>query len=76
MAEEEIRKEGTQEIQTTGDIFFPNNWLRGVFVNYQDPKALQIVKDFIIANPQFNSILKNKIQQATDNLRRAQTLVK
>ena len=65
-----------QEIQTTGDIFFPNNWLRGVFVNYQDPKALQIVKDFIIANPQFNSILKNKILQATDNLRRAQTLVK
>ena len=65
-----------QEIQTTGDIFFPNSWLRGIFVNYQNPKALKVVDDFIKANPNYNSILKNKILQATDNLRRAQTLVK
>ena len=65
-----------QEIQTTGDIFFPNNWLKGIFGYYQNPKALEIVNDFFKANPNYNSILKNKILQATDNLRRAQSLAK
>ncbi|HFK5570225.1 TPA: M1 family aminopeptidase [Elizabethkingia meningoseptica] len=65
-----------QEIQKTGDIFFPDSWLRSSFGSYQNPKALEIVKQFISQNPDYNAILKNKILQATDNLRRAQLLVK
>lgn len=65
-----------QEIQKTGDIFFPDNWLRSAFGNYQDPKALEIVNQFLLNNPDYNKILKNKILQASDNLRRAQKLVK
>nr|WP_315034799.1 M1 family aminopeptidase [uncultured Chryseobacterium sp.] len=65
-----------QEIQKTGDIFFPDNWLRSTFSSYQDPKAFEVVNQFISRHPKYNAILKNKILQATDNLRRAQTLVK
>lgn len=65
-----------QEIQKTGDIFFPDNWLRSTFGNYQDPRALEVVNRFLKENPDYNAILKNKILQATDNVRRAQMLVK
>ncbi|HIC8756781.1 M1 family metallopeptidase [Elizabethkingia anophelis] len=65
-----------KEIQKTGDIFFPDNWLRSTFSSYQNPKALTVVNQFIQQNPDYNSILKNKILQATENLRRAQKLVK
>lgn len=65
-----------QEIQKTGDIFFPDNWLRSTFSSYQNPEALTVVNQFIQKNPDYNSILKNKILQATENLRRAQKLVK
>ncbi len=65
-----------QEIQKTGDIFFPDNWLRSTFGSYQNPKALEVVNQFLLKNPDYNPILKNKILQATDNLRRAQKLMK
>lgn len=65
-----------QEIQKTGAIFFPDNWLRSTFSSYQDPKAFEKVNQFLLKNPDYNAILKNKILQATDNLRRAQTLIK
>lgn len=65
-----------KEIQKTGDIFFPDTWLRSTFSNYQDPKAFDIVNQFLLNNPDYNAILKNKILQATENLRRAQILVK
>ncbi|MGU3374817.1 M1 family aminopeptidase [Chryseobacterium sp. M5A1_1a] len=65
-----------QEIQKTGDIFFPDNWLRSTFGSYQNPKALEVVNQFLLKNPDYNTILKNKILQATDNLRRAEVLVK
>ncbi|AZA83246.1 aminopeptidase [Chryseobacterium lactis] len=65
-----------QEIQKTGDIFFPDNWLRSTFSNYQNPKALDVVNQFLSQHPDYNAILKNKILQATDNLKRAQVLVK
>lgn len=64
-----------KEIQKTGDIFFPDNWLRSTFSNYQDPKVLDIVNRFLLNNPNYNTILKNKILQSTENLRRAQMLV-
>lgn len=68
--------EALQEIQKTGAIFFPDNWLRSTFSNYQAPEAFDIVNQFLLKNPDYNPILKNKILQATDNLKRAQVLVK
>ena len=59
------------EIQKTGDIFFPDFWLQATFSNYQSEKAMQIVSFFLKNHPDYNPVLKAKILQATDNLRRS-----
>ncbi|MDE1193220.1 MAG: M1 family aminopeptidase [Arachidicoccus sp.] len=65
-----------EEIQKTGDIFFSDGWLKTTFSNYQDADAFSIVQAFLQSHPNYNEVLKNKILQATDNLRRAQELIK
>jgi aminopeptidase N len=60
-----------EEIQRTGDIFFPAAWLNATFRNYQDPEALRIVNEFLNAHPNYNPQLKKKILQAVDGLERA-----
>lgn len=65
-----------EEIQKTGDIFFSDGWLKTTFSNYQDADAFSIVQAFLQSHPKYNEVLKNKILQATDNLRRAQELIK
>ena len=64
------------EIQTTGDIFFPQNWLQSTFGYYQSEEAASIVQDFLRKNPGYNPKLKAKILQTTDNLLRAEKLLK
>jgi aminopeptidase N len=64
-----------EEIQRTGDVFFPQSWLAAVFGSYQDKEAYKVVSDFLKAHPNYNLKLKDKILQATDNLYRAQKLV-
>jgi len=61
-----------EEIQRTGDVFFPQSWLGAIFGNYQSKEAYQIVDDFLKTHPNYNPKLKDKILQATDNLYRAQ----
>ncbi len=63
-----------EEIQRTGDIFFPQNWLSAVFGAYYTKDAWQVVQQFLQKHPDFNPRLKAKILQATDNLYRAQKL--
>ncbi|WP_214228418.1 M1 family aminopeptidase [Pedobacter sp. B4-66] len=63
------------EIQKTGDIFFPQNWLQATFGYYQSKEALKIIEDFLEKNPQYNPKLKAKILQCSDNLFRAQKLL-
>lgn len=60
-----------EEIQRTGDIFFPQNWLGSIFGNYQSPAAWKIVETFLQSHPHYNPKLKAKILQTTDNLHRA-----
>ena len=62
------------EIQTTGDIFFPQSWLQSTFSYYQSEEAAALVTDFLKAHPDYNPKLKAKILQATDNLYRASGL--
>lgn len=64
-----------EEIQKTGDVFFPQSWLAAIFGNYQSEEAYQIVKTFLANHPDYNPKLKDKILQSTDNLYRAQKLV-
>jgi aminopeptidase N len=63
-----------EEIQRTGDIFFPQSWLSATFGAYQTKEAWQVVQQFWVNHPNYNPKLKAKIQQATDNLYRAQQL--
>lgn len=64
-----------EEIQKTGDIFFPQSWLGSVFGSYQSKQAAQVVRDFIKTHPNYNPKLKGKILQAADNVFRAEKLV-
>jgi len=64
-----------EEIQKTGDIFFPQSWLAAIFSSYNDKKAYAVVQDFLKSHPDYNPKLKDKILQTTDNLKRAQQIV-
>ena len=59
-----------EEIQQTGDIFFPKSWMDMNFKNYKSQMAFHIVYTFLKENPEFNSKLKNKLLQSTDHLYR------
>jgi aminopeptidase N len=63
-----------EEIQKTGDIFFPQSWLGSILGSYQSPQAAQMVRSFIKAHPNYNPKLKGKILQSADNLFRAQQI--
>jgi aminopeptidase N len=64
-----------QEIQMTGDIFFPGAWLQSTFGAYQTPEAAEVVRAFLKEHPDYNPKLKAKILQAADPLFRAEKLV-
>ncbi|MGE5519503.1 MAG: ERAP1-like C-terminal domain-containing protein, partial [Candidatus Dadabacteria bacterium] len=64
-----------QQIQLTGDIFFPGSWLSSTFGNYQSPEAVAIVREFLNSHPNYNPKLKAKILQSADPLFRAEKLV-
>nr|MBC7612521.1 ERAP1-like C-terminal domain-containing protein [Pseudopedobacter sp.] len=64
-----------QDIQVTGDIFFPQSWLQATFGDYQSLEALKIVNEFLENHPQYPLKLKAKILQATDQLKRAQKMI-
>jgi aminopeptidase N len=65
-----------KEIQQTGDIFFPQRWLSASFDSYQNADAAAIVNNFLKSHPDYDPMLKAKILQTTDNLMRAQWLLK
>lgn len=64
-----------EEIQQTGDIFFPQSWLAAIFSTYNSGEAYQMVQKFLKSHPNYNAKLRDKILQTTDNLRRAQQIV-
>ncbi len=63
-----------QEVQLTGDIFFPQRWLHTTFEGHTSPEALKIVDDFLKEHPDYPFYLKNKILQTTDLLNRSMGL--
>jgi aminopeptidase N len=65
-----------QEIQLTGDIFFPASWLQATLGPYQSPAAAKVVRDFLATHKTYNPQLRGKILQAADDLFRAEKLVR
>lgn len=59
------------EIQQTGDIFFPLNWLEASLSGYNQPRAAQMVRDFLADPEPVNENLRLKTLQAADLLFRA-----
>ncbi|UFH57380.1 M1 family aminopeptidase [Spirosoma sp. KNUC1025] len=64
-----------EEIQRTGDIFFPEAWLRSTLGGYQTPETATLVRQFLANRPNYNSRLRAKLLQAADGTFRASRLL-
>lgn len=62
------------EIQATGDIFFPLNWLQATLQNYSDPDVYDKVMDYLESTPELAENLRLKVLQAADMLQRSSGL--
>ena len=60
--------EELREVQRTGDIFFPRNWVGALLKGHSSRKAYNEVKRFLDSNPDYPTLLRNKILQAADPL--------
>ena len=60
-----------EEIQRTGDIFFPDRWLDAALGGHNSAAAAREVQTFLDSNPDYPPRLRAKIQQAADGLFRA-----
>ncbi|PTM04288.1 MAG: peptidase M1 [Bacteroidetes bacterium] len=63
-----------EEIQLTGDIFFPKGWLNSTIGMYNSAYAKEVIETFLNEHPNFSPILKNKLLQASDQIFRAQAI--
>ncbi|MGB4974370.1 MAG: aminopeptidase, partial [Cyclobacteriaceae bacterium] len=64
-----------EEIQLTGDIFFPKGWVEQTVSTYQSKEAADVVKQFLNNNPELSQNLKNKLLQSADPLFRAEKIL-
>ncbi len=60
-----------EEIQATGDIFFPLGWASATLSGHASPEAADIVRAFLDASPDLPPRLRGKLLQAADPLFRA-----
>ena len=56
--------EELQEVQQTGDIFFPKNWALSLLSGHQSEEAQQLVLQFLANHPDYPQALKNKLLMA------------
>lgn len=64
-----------EEIQLTGDIFFPKGWVEQTVSTYQSKEAADAVKQFLDEHPGLSQNLKNKLLQSADPLFRAEKIL-
>ena len=65
-----ISLELLEEIQQTGDIFFPKRWLDATIGLYTSEEAYDLVVTYLVNHPSIDSNLKRKLLQASDKLYR------
>ena len=56
--------EALEDVQRTGDIFFPTNWLTSLLGHHRSQVAWIEVKKFLEEHPDYPQLLRNKILQA------------
>ncbi len=59
-----------EEIQKTGDIFFPKGWLDNTIGQYASKEAYLLVEDYLKKHKDLDANLKRKLLQASDQLLR------
>jgi aminopeptidase N len=60
-----------EEIQATGDIFFPKNWLDATLWGQNSESAAALVRRFLEQHPGYPARLRGKILQSADGLFRS-----
>lgn len=60
--------EAMEDVQATGDIFFPKGWISSVLGGHHSKEAGAIVNEYLAAHPHLLPLLKNKIQQSAYHL--------
>ncbi len=55
-----------EEVQRTGDIFFPKKWARALLRHHHSEEAQREVEAFFAAHPDYSPLLKSKILQVVD----------
>ena len=58
-----------EEIQQTGDIFFPLAWCNALLGGHRSPAAAELVQAFLDARPHYPAALRGKLLQAAFMLR-------
>ena len=64
-----------EEIQRTGDIFFPQRWLGATLGGHNSSRAAAIVREFVEDRPDLPPRLMGKLLQAADPLFQAARIV-
>ena len=60
-----------EEIQRTGDIFFPKRWMDATLGGHRDAESMAVVEDFLARSPQLPERLRWVVLTAADELSRA-----
>ena len=60
--------EAMQEVQRTGDIFFPTAWVRALLSGHTSPEARAEVDAFFASHLDYPPMLANKIRQQANHL--------
>lgn len=63
-----------EELQRTGDIFFPKAWLDATLGDYQSREAAEAVRAYLYENKSLRPDLRNKVLQSADMLFRAEKM--
>lgn len=63
--------EALEDVQRTGDIFFPRSWAGALLRGHRSPEAYHEVRSFVADHPDYPPMLLNKLLQAADPLYRA-----
>jgi len=64
-----------EEVQETGDIFFPERWLGATLWGHDTPEAADVVRRFLAERPDYPPRLRRKILQSADLLFRSARIV-
>ena len=59
-----------QEVQRTGDIFFPKNWCSSLLQGHDSPAASAEVSGYLSDHPDLPALLQGKLLQSADHLLR------